>query len=197
MPAIARPLRRAPRVVTTVTGVAMMVGALAACSGEPSRDTQDYCAALAEQQSLLVMPVATADDVAPAVDRYLDMARRAPLVVQEPWRRLAALMQAAATIDISDAAARLDVIQQAYETEGDADLIVTHAQTACAITIDISGTTTTTTTTVTTTTVASVPVTEPTSTAPQATVTVPETPPATPTPAPAAIPASSPAASSG
>ena len=178
-----RRLRRAPRVVTIIV---ITTGALMACNRGPSRETQDYCASLAEQQVLLVMSVATANDVSPAVDRYLDMARRAPLVVQEPWRRLAALMQAAATIDISDAAARLDVIQQAYETKADADLIVTHAQTTCSITIDTSGTTTTTTTTTASTvaTTTPTPVQEPSTTPVTEALTatqVPETPPATAT----------------
>jgi hypothetical protein len=185
MRATARRLRRAPYVVTAIV---VSTGALIACNGGPSRETQDYCASLAEQQVLLVMPVATANDVSPAVDRYLEMARRAPLVVQEPWRRLAALMQAAATIDISDATARLDVIQQAYETKADADLIVAHAQTTCSVTIDISGTTTTTTTTtastIATTVAPTPPVSDPPATppaAPQTAALAPETPPATPT----------------
>lgn len=168
--------RRSCRALDVVVLMAIASSALVACNDGPSRATLDYCASLSEQQVLLVTPVATSNEVAPAVDRYLDMARRAPLVVQEPWRRLAALMQAAATIDISDAAARLDVIQQAYETKGDADFIVAHAQTTCAITIDISGTTTTTTTTVESTALA--PVAEPSTTAPDAAPAA-ETPPAT------------------
>lgn len=193
MRATVRPLRRVPYVLVTV---AIATSGLVSCSDDPSRDTLDYCASLAKQQALLVMPVATADDVAPAVDRYLDMARRAPLVVQEPWRRLAALMQAAATIDISNAAARLDVIQQAYETKSDADLIVTHAQATCAITIDISGTTTTTTSTTVAATAPTVLVSEPltpAATAPSTAAAVPESPPTataeavtTPPPAPVA-----------
>lgn len=149
MPAATRRLHRA----ISVPAVGIIAGSLlVACGGGPSRETKDYCPALAAQQSLLVLPISTVDDVTTMVDRYLAMARRAPLAVQDSWQRLARLMQAAATIDISDPAARLEVIQQAYETKRDADVIVAHAQATCNVTIDVSGTTTTTTVVVTTTT---------------------------------------------
>ncbi len=149
MPRIPRRPRRAVSVAAclAVTGSLVTGCLVTACSGDPSRATEDYCRTLDAQQDLLVVPIASDADVAGVVGRYLDMSRRAPLAVEEQWRRLAALMQAAATIDASDAEARLRVIEQAYETKRDADAIVAHAASTCGITIDVSGTTTTTTTT--------------------------------------------------
>lgn len=158
---------------------AVAAGFLQACGGGDGRSLEGYCAELSREQAAMVLPVGSLDDIDATVGLYRRLAKRAPLAIQPQWTRLAALVQAAATVDINDPAARLTIIQRAYETERDANEIVAHAAERCGVALDVSGTTTTTL---------------PPTTQPAPATTPPSTPPATSIVEAPVDPASTPAA---
>ena len=59
----------------------------------------------------------------------------APLAVEEQWRRLADLVDAAATVDLTSTESRAVVVEQAASTEGAAIEIAEHAATTCGLTL--------------------------------------------------------------
>lgn len=209
MPEHSMSLRRIGPSWRIAIGVVVAALLSTACSHARRGDLAAYCTALNDQRALLVLPVAGLTDVDQIVGRYRKMAEQAPLDIRPQWDRLAALLQKAATIDITDPAARLTVVQQAYETQNDSTDIVNHAQTVCGVALDISGTTTTTTTTTSTTIVAATATTAPAPASSSADVTASTIPPPTSDPAgapvaepttapvtPSAVPAPSPPAES-
>ena len=109
---------------------------LGACSdGGGGRSVDRYCERLAENAQLLNFDLVTLDDVDGLRDRYADFADWAPLAVEEEWRRLADLVDAAATVDLTSAESRAVVVEQAASTEGAAIEIADHAATTCGLTL--------------------------------------------------------------
>ena len=143
----------------------MLVGltVLGACSDDGgSRSVDRYCEDLAENAQLLNFDLVTLDDVDGLRDRYANFADSAPLAVEEQWRRMADLVEAAATVDLTSAESRAVVAEQAASTEGAAIEIADHAATTCGLTLLMGTPPPATTTTV----------------APPETTTAPETTPA-------------------
>ena len=109
---------------------------LGACSDDSGgRSVDRYCERLAENAQLLNFDLVTLDDVDGLRDRYADFADSAPLAVEEEWRRLADLVDAAATVDLTSAESRAVVVEQAASTEGAAIEIADHAATTCGLTL--------------------------------------------------------------
>ncbi len=109
---------------------------LGACSDDgDSRSVDRYCEDLAENAQLLNFDLVTLDDVDSLRDRYASFADSAPLAVEEEWRRLADLVDAAATVDLTSTESRAVVVEQAASTEGAAIEIANHAATTCGLTL--------------------------------------------------------------
>lgn len=108
----------------------------AACGADGgSRSVDRYCDDLAEQAQLLNFDLVTLDDVEGLRERYTRFAETAPLAVEEQWRQLADLMDAAATIDLTSEESRAAVVEQAASTERAANQIADHAAATCGITL--------------------------------------------------------------
>jgi hypothetical protein len=107
-----------------------------ACSDDGgSRSVDRYCEDLAENAQLLNFDLVTLDDVDGLRERYDHFADSAPLAVEEQWRRLADLVDAAATVDLTSTESRAVVVEQAASTERAAIEIADHAATTCGLTL--------------------------------------------------------------
>jgi hypothetical protein len=122
---------------------------LGACSDDGgSRSVDRYCEDLAENAQLLNFDLVTLDDVDGLRERYDHFADSAPLAVEEQWRQLADLVDAAATVDLTSTESRAVVVEQAASTEGAAIEIADHAATTCGLTLLMGAPPPATTTTV-------------------------------------------------
>ncbi|HEY5876727.1 MAG TPA: hypothetical protein VIT64_15580 [Ilumatobacteraceae bacterium] len=109
---------------------------LGACSDDGgSRSADRYCEDLAENAQLLNFDLVTLDDVDGLRERYGHFADSAPLAVEEQWRLLADLVDAAATVDLTSTESRAVVVEQAASTERAAIEIAEHAATTCGLTL--------------------------------------------------------------
>jgi hypothetical protein len=119
-----------------VPGLVLGLTVLGACSDDGgSRSADRYCEDLAENAQLLNVDLVTLEDVDGLRDRYEHFAESAPLAVEEQWRLLADLVDAAATVDLTSTESRAVVVEQAASTERAAIEIADHAATTCGLTL--------------------------------------------------------------
>ena len=126
---------RGPR-RSLLAGAVLALTLLSACGDDGgSRSVDRYCADLAENAQLLNFDLVTLDDVDALRARYEHFADTAPLAVEDQWRRLADLVEAAAAVDLSNEESRTVVVEQAASTEGAAIEIADHATATCGLTL--------------------------------------------------------------
>jgi transcriptional regulator with GAF, ATPase, and Fis domain len=112
--------------------VAMSV--VASCSDGGTGNTDEaYCEQLVAKQELLIAPMNTATDIVNTLTLYRTLETTAPVAVDQQWRQLADLLDAASTVDVNDQAARQKLTDQAYAAEKSAKEIADHASTTCQL----------------------------------------------------------------
>lgn len=129
-------MRRFP---TPVLGALVVTALAAACSRGDVNDGAEYCGLLAEQLTVLDAPIGSELDIAPRTSVFVLLRDNAPLDVEEDWQEMVALLEAAATVDVADPAAVIEVQEQALSTQAAAQAIVDHAARLCGITLPAVG----------------------------------------------------------
>jgi hypothetical protein len=78
---------------------------VAACSDEPERTLEAYCAAVQDDLAVIMNPViATGPDVDATIERYRSIAEVAPAGVEPEWQRVIEVFETAATVIPGDQA---------------------------------------------------------------------------------------------
>jgi hypothetical protein len=124
---------------TAFGAVAAAAISIAGCSSTPTRSGEVYCGELALNADALTIDITAGTQVAEVVALAQKLSSLAPVAVMDQWGRLATLIDTAATIDVADDVAKLELVQLAYETAGDARQIARHAQTVCGIDLAVGG----------------------------------------------------------
>lgn len=109
------------------------------CTRGRVNDAGVYCDALRTNEPLLLAEITNELDIAPRVSLYEVLRDGAPLEIEEDWQEVIDLVNAAASVDLTDQAAVLAVQDQAFSTARSAQAIVEQAQRVCGITLPAVG----------------------------------------------------------
>ena len=111
---------------------APLVLALAACGGGRDRAGQ-FCAQVRKDQPVITAAVTDPASVSSVVDRFQALARRAPVAIEDDWSVLTELVETAAGLDPTDAAARTRLVTAAYEADHSVQQVVEWVRAVCGI----------------------------------------------------------------
>jgi hypothetical protein len=106
-----------------------------ACTSESTRSTTAFCAALGDNIELLEGPLSTPGDLAALLTRYRELARVAPLSVEDSWTVITDLVEAAAAVDRQDADAVARLAEQAFAADLAAREVAAWAAERCGVTV--------------------------------------------------------------
>jgi len=129
------------RIVVLVAAAALV--SVAACSSDPPASTNgQYCAAVSANLEQINAPaIVDASDIQATANLYRTITSVAPLAVQKEWQTMTSNVEAAATVDPSDAAAVQRVSDMTRSSQQAAFAISDYTSKLCGVTI---GTPTTT-----------------------------------------------------
>jgi hypothetical protein len=99
-----------------LSAAAVLLG-LAACGDGGAGDAGRFCARVEAEQAALSGGIVTPLDASAAVTRYQELADLAPLAIRDEWAQLTAVVEAAATADVTDPAERDRLTELAYGSE--------------------------------------------------------------------------------
>ena len=117
-------------------GVALTLAlALVAC-GESRTQTEQFCARLQEDQTILSGLPPTPEAVTQVVDAYRAAQDVAPLAIEEDWTVISSLISAAAAADPADPAAVEQVRTDAIAATQAVQRVTTFARETCGVSLD-------------------------------------------------------------
>ena len=118
---------------------ALVVGAsVAACgSGDNAAgNAERFCGEIEVHQGALFAPdLSSADDIAPLVELYREIAELAPLAIEAEWDQLVLNYETASTVVPGDEASIQEAAAQAYQSEQSAAAVRTWLIDNCALDI--------------------------------------------------------------
>ena len=109
---------------------------LAACGDDSAGDAQRFCGEIeANSEALFTPEIETPTDIGPVLDLYRDIARFAPLAIEEEWDQLVLNYETANTVVPGDEASLQAATAQAYQSEKSAAAVKVWLLENCALDI--------------------------------------------------------------
>ncbi len=116
-----------------VLACAAVIG-LAACS-EPARTATNFCRQLEHELPEIAQPTATPAEVSALVGSYKRLEKVAPLAVEDDWKALTNLVEAAAGVNASDPESVQAVADLSYATQKSAAAAARWVRETCGVDI--------------------------------------------------------------
>jgi hypothetical protein len=118
--------------------LAAAVTVLASCDKGSRQDR--FCKKLTDDQSLLGVVPQNPDDLDAFVSRYQQLAKIAPLAIDDQWHTIADLVKAVATSDLSDPTTADRLRDQAVAATKAVDDVRAYAKTTCGVDLVLAAT---------------------------------------------------------
>jgi hypothetical protein len=124
-----------PRVSLTVSAALLLVAVLGAC--DPGSRQDRFCRRLAEQRVELAAVPTDPGDLDDFVQRYRDLAKIAPLAIEEQWQTVTDLIVAVADDDLSDPQAADRLRDDAVAATKAVNEVRLYAQQTCGVNLAV------------------------------------------------------------
>lgn len=121
-----------PRLSTAVVAALL----LASCSSDDAGNAERFCGEIALHADELTQPDLTyTDDIEPYLDLYRDIARLAPLAIEQEWDQLVSAYETAATVVPGDPESEQRALAAIFSTEKSAAAVDSWLERNCAVDI--------------------------------------------------------------